>query len=128
MLAQQRQLDVAAPQPREPVAALGAEACDARAERVEPVDLDGLRLALELPIAERRHVDESVHQVEGRARDAHRAGLGGRLEPRGHVHRVAERAIGHRLALADLADDGGPGMDADAEHRAHAVACFKLGL
>ena len=62
MLVQQRELDVAAAQPRKPVPALGAEACDARADRVEPVNLDRLRLALELSLAERCGVHETFDQ------------------------------------------------------------------
>ncbi len=128
MLVQQRELDVAAAQARQTMPALGAEARDARAKRIEPVDLDRLRLALELPRAEKGRVDEAFDQIESGLGDADRAGLGGGLEARGDVHRVAERAIGHRLAFADLADDGGAGVDADAELRPHSIARLELAL
>ena len=128
MLAQKCELDVAAAQARQAVAALGAETRDAGAERIEPVDLDRLRFPLETPLAEKSRVDETFNQIECRLADADRAGRRRSLKARGHVHRIAERAIGHGPAFADLADDGGPGVDADAQLRPHPVARLELAV
>ena len=128
MLVQQGQLDIAPAQLGEPMPALGAEAGEPGADRIEPVDFGRLRLALELPLAERRGIDEALHHVERRPGDAYRARMGRGLETRGDIHCVAERAIGHGLAFADLADDCGPGMDADAQQRLDPIARLELVL
>jgi hypothetical protein len=128
MLLQQGKLDVAAAQAGEPVPTLGAEPGETQAHRIEPVDFDALRLASELPRTERRRVDEALNHVERGAGDADRSRLGRGLKARGDIHRIAERAVGHGLALADLADHGGPGMDANAELRLNPVGCLKLVL
>ena len=70
MLAQERELDVAAAQARQAVPALGAKASDARAQRVKPVDLDRLRPALEPPRSEEGGIDEAFNEIESRLGDA----------------------------------------------------------
>ena len=59
-------------------------------------------------------------------RDLDRAGLRGLLHARGEVHRVAHRRVFGHVLRADVADDHGAGVDADAHREVQAVLAFDL--
>ena len=80
----------------------------------DPERMDRLGLALDLDLAEIVDVEGVAGKAARHHRDHDRAGLGGRLHPRGDVHRVAERRVLVAQVRADVADHDGPAVDAGA--------------
>ena len=66
--------------------------------------VDGLGLALDLDLAEVVEVERVAGQAVRHLGDHDRAGLGGGLHARGHVHRVAQRRVLVAQVGADVAD------------------------
>ena len=72
--------------------------------------------------------DKALDQLVSSFAEQDAAGLGRALDPRGEIDGVAKRGDFGPLSVADLADDQGPGVNADAEPWADAVARLDLAL
>src|ERR687897_3811776 len=84
--------------------------------------LDGLALALDREGGERLGDGRVPELREGPGSDEHLARLGGALEARCEVCRVADRREAQVLGAADVPDQSRPGVDTDAEARPAGVA------
>ena len=107
----------------------GFQAALARRRRLapdDPVGVDRLGLALDLDLAEVVNLEGVAGQAARHLRDHDRAGLGGRLHPRGDVHRVAEGRVLVAQVGADIPDHDGPGVDAGADVEVDALCCLQL--
>ena len=111
----------------EPPAHGGVEAGGMGLHPVEPVHALGLRLPLDVSLAEGRRLGRGLHQPPGGLGDENRAGLGEGLEAGREVHRVAHRLELRPRVPADGAHHDGPGVDADPRAGAQAALGLDLG-